>query len=85
MHSLLSMNLELYYREECPFSQKVLKYIEEKDLNEKIDFHEVDEDLASLEKLEALTDDDQVPCLVVDGKPVLESDDIIEFLSMNSV
>lgn len=74
------MQLELYHRGPCPFSAKVREFIFENDLESEIDFFDIDEDQGRREKLEELTDDHQVPCLVVDGKPILESDDIIDWL-----
>jgi glutaredoxin len=35
---------------------------------------------ASLEELKRLTGRTQVPCLVIDGKPMLESEDIVSRL-----
>ena len=78
------MMLELYYREECPYSKKVRGFIAEKGLKSKIKFHDVDADEDSLRDLEALNHDEQVPCLVVDGEPMLESDEIIEWLDVHT-
>lgn len=74
------MNLELYHRENCPFSAKVREFIHRHHLAKQIDFLDVDEEPAALEDLIEKTDDEQVPCLVVDGEPILESDDIIDWL-----
>lgn len=71
------MNLELFHRASCPYCKKVRNYLAENDLSEFVTYSDVGEDSEKLEELEELTDDHQVPCLVVDGKPLLESDDII--------
>lgn len=78
------MMLELYYREDCPYSKKVRGFIAEKGLKSKIKFHDVDEDAASLRDLEVMNHDEQVPCLVIDGEPMLETDEIIEWLDEHS-
>lgn len=77
------MKIELYYRTDCPYSQRVRNFIAEQHLN-KIKYHDIEKEHASLDKLMAMTDDEQVPCLVVDGKPILESQAIIEWLDQNS-
>ena len=77
------MKLELYYRDTCPYSQKVLRFVQENHLNG-IKYHDLDRESQCEDKLEALTKDSQVPCLVIDGKPMLESQAIIEWLDQNS-
>ena len=77
------MKLELYHREPCPFSAKVRNFINQNKLQPKIKYHDIDTDEDSYRALLQLTDDEQVPCLVVDGRPILESDDIIAWLSKN--
>lgn len=73
------MKLELYYFYSCPFCQKVLRFLNGKDHN--IKFIDTMESKDNLRKLVEISGKKQVPCLVIDGKPMLESDDIIEFLS----
>lgn len=71
-------NMVLYYKPTCPFCHKVLAYMEEEDIA-----------MAMRNVLEPGVKDEliriggkgQVPCLVVDGKPLYESDDIIRFLA----
>jgi glutaredoxin 3 len=77
------MKLELFHREACPYSAKVRDYISSHGLKSKIDYKDIEASDANLEKLETLTHDEQVPCLVIDGKPMLESDDIIDWLKEN--
>jgi glutaredoxin len=78
-----SMKIELYYRTDCPYSKRVRDFISANHLN-KIKYHDIEKEHASMDKLMAMTDDEQVPCLVVDGKPILESQAIIEWLDQNS-
>lgn len=78
------MQLEFYYREDCPYSTKVRQFIASHGLRSKIKFHDVDEDLESLRDLEVMNQDEQVPCLVIDGEPMLESEQIIEWLDEHS-
>jgi glutathione S-transferase len=81
----LEMEAALYYRETCPYSSKVREFIRENGLMPKIKFHDVDDDEEeSLETLVEMNDDDQVPCLVVDGEPMLESEAIISWLDENA-
>ena len=74
------MNVELFYRETCPYSSKVREFIRENGLLAKIEEHNIEEDPESLVKLMELNEDDQVPCLVIDGEPMLESDAIVDWL-----
>jgi glutaredoxin 3 len=75
--------LELYHFESCPYCARVRSYIEKSGMKSQVTFLDVNKDSAAAAKLEELTGDDQVPCLVIDGKPMLESDDIIEWLGAN--
>jgi glutaredoxin len=73
------MKIELYHMQECSFSSKVRRYITEKKLNSFIEYHDVQNE-NNARKLNDLTGDEQVPCLVVDGNPILESEEIIKWL-----
>jgi glutaredoxin len=74
------MRVELYHRESCPYSAKVRDFIAAHQLKSRIAYHDLDEEEDSAEKLELITGDEQVPCLVVDREPILESADIIDWL-----
>jgi glutaredoxin len=75
------MTLELYHFEQCPYCRKVRQFIEGAGLKEKIQYYDILKDPAAHDRLLAINNgDEQVPCLVIDGKPVLESDDIIAWL-----
>jgi hypothetical protein len=53
------MHLELYHREECPFSAKVRNCIQKDGLKSKIKYHDIEKEVGSVEKLRSLTGDDQ--------------------------
>lgn len=75
------MALTLYYRPFCPYCHRVLEAA--KKLNVALDLKNLQEDPEALKKLKELTGKTQVPCLVVDGKPMLESEDIVRWLERN--
>jgi glutaredoxin 3 len=77
------MNLELYHRWTCPYSAKVRAEIGRLELEDQIQFHEIGEDEGAAERLQQLTGKTQVPCLVVDGEPMLESNDIVHWFNDN--
>ena len=75
------MKLELYYYESCPFCVKVLRYISE--IKHNILLKNIQENKSFKEELLKTTEKALVPCLFIDGTPMLESDDIIEYLKKN--
>lgn len=77
------MKLELIHKWACPYSARVRDFIEERGLNEQIAYLEVNETEGAKDRLEQLTGKTQVPCLVADGEPILESRDIIQWLEQN--
>ena len=74
--------LELFYKGECPFSKKVLSFMEEEGINE-VELKEINEDPAAKDKLKEVGGKVQVPCLLIDGESLYESDDIIDWLREN--
>ncbi len=74
------MNLKLYQMSSCPYCIKVFDAIDALDIKDKIEFLDISDD-KNRNDLISLTGDYQVPCLVIDEKPMLESDDIITFLN----
>lgn len=73
--------LELYYLQNCPFCIKVLDYLEERNIDiNLIELNEVDEARETLKEQGGKV---QVPCLFIDGKPLYESDDIIDWFENN--
>lgn len=73
-------NMTLYYKPTCPYCVKVLDFIDQEGIELEM------KDTLNPEYLEELKslnhDKTQVPCLVVNGHPMLESSDIIDFLRM---
>ena len=77
------MNLQLFHKWQCPYSARVRDFIDEHQLGDKIQYVEIHEVDGAQEKLAELTGKSQVPCLVIDGKPMLESRDIVQWLQQN--
>lgn len=74
------MKLELFYKESCPFCQKVMRFIDKHELRDKIEFLDIVKDDSAKKRLVDEGGMNQVPCLFIDGKPMYESSDIIEYL-----
>jgi len=74
--------LLLYYKPSCPYCQKVLKYLDESGIN--IAKKNIKDDPSAKEELIEKTGKKQVPCLMIDGKPLFESDDIIKWLILEN-
>lgn len=70
--------LKLYSKEVCPYCQKVLRVIDKYNLN--VEIRDIKKDPAAQDELLAIGGKDQVPMLLVDGKPMYESGDIIKYL-----
>lgn len=75
------MSLILYHFESCPYCAKVRKVVAELDID--LEMRDTRENDAYREELVKLTGRTQVPCLVIDGKPMHESDDIVDYLRKN--
>ena len=73
------MKLELYKYDTCPYCVRVMDYISSTGRKDIIyrDIHKSDEAARTLVKVGGKR---QVPCLFIDGKPLYESLDIIEWL-----
>lgn len=76
-----SPELELYYFDACPFCQKVLNVIKEH--NFKVIYKDIYEDTNNMQKLMLITGRKTVPCLFIDGDPMHESLDIMNWLIKN--
>ena len=70
--------VKLYYASYCPYCKKVLNYMKK----EGIDFECLDtsSDQKNKEDLISIGGKHQIPCLVIDGVALYESDDIIKWL-----
>lgn len=73
------MKLELYMFETCPFCRRVLSYLDESGRTD-VELHDIrknEEDRRTLIQVGGM---EQVPCLFIDGQPLYESLDIIDWL-----
>lgn len=77
------MNLTLYYRPGCGYCQRVLSYLEETKIT--IPMKDTGATASYREELIKIGGKSQVPCLVIDGRALYESLDIIEWLKKNYV
>jgi glutathione S-transferase len=77
------MTIQLYHRWRCPYSARVRDAIDAHGLKDRIEMLELSEAPGAEDRLQELTGGGQVPCLVVDGKPMLESADIVRWLEAN--
>ena len=73
------MKLELYKFDTCPYCVRVFKAIEKSGRTD-IEMHDIMNNKADYERLLAVGGIDQVPCLFIDGVPMYESLDIIDWL-----
>ena len=71
-------SIALYYSPKCPHSQKVLSYLRSENI--KIPLKDVTRDSVAKEELRTTGGHLIVPCLIVDGKPIYQDDDIIAWL-----
>ena len=76
------MKLELFKMDTCPFCRKVFRGIEEMGRSD-IEMHDINSSAEERERLIREGGKLQVPCLFIDGKPLYESDDILEWLRAN--
>lgn len=74
--------LALYYFSSCPYCRMVLDVIERMDID--IDMHDIHLEEGARDELIRIGGKGQVPCLVIDGKPLYESGDIISWLETNT-
>ena len=73
--------LTLYHKPACPYCQKVIRFMDQNKI-----FLPLKDTLdnRNREELIKIGGKPQVPCLVIDGKALYESDDIVEWLKKNS-
>ncbi len=74
--------LELYYFDACPYCQRVLKKIDQ--LKIKVSYLDIYDNTQHMEKLLMITGRKTVPCLFIDGSPMFESLDIMNWLEKHS-
>lgn len=74
------MQLELYFYNECGFSQRVLNCITNLRVGNQIIRKNIRENIDYEKELVDLCGDKTVPTLIVDGKPMRGSEEINQFL-----
>lgn len=74
-------NLILYYFESCPYCQKVMAYFNKNKVE--VTLKNINEDPVAREELLRVGGKTQVPCLFIDGEPLYESNDIIQWVENN--
>ena len=72
-------DLLLYYTTYCPYSQRVLKYL--KKIHKLLPMKNLANNPQAKEELRKTGGKMQVPCLVIDGNALYESNAIIDWLS----
>ncbi len=70
--------LVLYKFNSCIFCQRVMGFIDQHQLP--VSYRDLREHSEYRQELLALTGRSQVPCLLIDGQPMLESADIVAYL-----
>lgn len=73
--------LVLYYMPTCPFCQKVISHMRKNDIE--VTMKDTLSNRSYLRELLKIGGKTQVPCLVIDGMPLYESDDIIGWFKEN--
>lgn len=73
----------LFYYDSCYFCRKVLNFLEKNNLTLELKNTITSEE--NYQELINLNGSSQVPCLLINGEPMLESDDIINYLRKNFV
>lgn len=74
------MELVLYFYNECGYSQRVLTLIANLRIDDKIVKKNIRENSDYEKELTDLCGDPKVPTLIVDGRPLRESEEINRFL-----
>ena len=71
--------LELFKKDTCPYCVRVMDYIRQQGRDD-IVYRDILEDDANRQRLIRVGGKQQVPCLFIDGVPLYESADIIDWL-----
>ncbi len=73
--------LTLYTMDTCAYSQKVLRFLKQNDIA--VPIKNISENSSYRQELLKLGGKTQTPCLVIDGRALYESDDIIAWFKAN--
>ncbi|MCD4779561.1 MAG: glutathione S-transferase N-terminal domain-containing protein [Candidatus Omnitrophica bacterium] len=74
----MAHELTLYYMSTCPFCLKVLEFMDDNGIG--IPVKDRNASAENLQELMKVGGKQQVPCLVINGKAMYESDDIIAWM-----
>ena len=74
----------LFVKSNCGHSLKAILGRDNLHLQDQVPLKNVTDDSSALDQLNSLTGKDQAPCLVVDGKPMLEADDIVRYFATHA-
>lgn len=77
-----SHELVLYMKPTCPFCVKVLSFMDRRGIS--MPLRDISADAEAAATLVEVGGKRQVPCLFIDGKPLYESSDIIDWLDKNA-
>lgn len=72
-------SLVLYYRPTCPYCKNVLRFLNS--VKKTVPLKNIGTDSRAKDELIKNGGKKQVPCLFIDGKPLYESKDIINYLA----
>lgn len=78
------MKLELYYYDQCPFCQRVLRTIDQLGLKDRILLKNTLTSSENAQFHQRTTGRSTVPCLYIDDNPLFESSDIMKWLDSNN-
>ena len=79
--SLLLLRIELYYHEDCEYSQVLFNTISNLKINGKFTFKDICVNLDYAKEIAELTGNETAPCLVTCDKPMKEAKDILKYLA----
>ena len=79
----MTHELELFMKPTCPYCIKVMNFMSENNIT--IPLRDIVADESAAETLVTVGGKRQVPCIFIDGKPLYESGDIIEWLRDNAL
>lgn len=71
--------LLLYTKDSCPFCRKVVRYLDARGIA--VPMRDTSADPGARAELVRVGGKAQVPCLLIDGAPLYESDDIIAYFA----
>jgi glutaredoxin len=77
-NDMMNQELTLYYFDSCPFCIKVVQFLNKNNIQ--LNMKNTIQDASAKSELLNIGGKSQVPCLIMNGTAMYESDDIIEWL-----